>query len=616
MRRFTFLLILFFFSACASQGSDQDLGRTLVEVSSTPSPSSITKIIAVHSPTPSPTSTPTRTHTSSPSPTPTAHPAIISGNPRGYQLLNPTPTYGAPCGLVDTFDFPLDPPNGEEATGGFGFGSYHQGYEKYHAGEDWGFRNRSNLGQSVHSIGHGQVTYAAPNGWGLDKGTVVVCEATCNGTTTFYGHLDPPSVTLQTGDCVRRGDKVGEIGNPRTPPHLHFEIRYHLPNSTGHGYWSTDPAEAGWLSPSQTIWESRLKASPGIVWTLPYVEGLTMGLGTYQEDYLFIQEGMIKAIDPLNGNITWQKVISDTIRNAVLVGPPGVNTITTQIFPGRRDIDRVYLFELGGDLTAYGLESPIEALWRADLNAYSTANLIPLPGGGFLVADRRRTIAIDSTGRTLWEEDVGSFPGSWARYKDQVIFSSDDGLWTADLDSAEAWDWPITGIVTVSGENLYIYAEDGLYSANIENDNNTLLHSFFGTNLDQGAIAPVRDGGLVVLHTNAYDRRLLLFDETGRLVWERSIKELLRGQWQLYSRDDEVYLLHIYSSYAGTTVDIYAIGLDSAAFTHILSSGSRRAFVRNTWIRSMGEGLWLLNTDGGPIGAFDLKAAYARITSP
>ncbi|HZY45078.1 MAG TPA: M23 family metallopeptidase, partial [Anaerolineae bacterium] len=46
---------------------------------------------------------------------------------------------------------------------------------------------------------------------------------------SFYGHLDPPSVVLNVGDCVERGQQVGEIGKPRGRPHLHFEIRHHLP---------------------------------------------------------------------------------------------------------------------------------------------------------------------------------------------------------------------------------------------------------------------------------------------------------------------------------------------------------------------------------------------------
>ena len=32
--------------------------------------------------------------------------------------------------------------------------------------------------------------------------------------------------------------------------HEHFEIRTHMPEEPGPGYWPTDPTEAGWLPPS------------------------------------------------------------------------------------------------------------------------------------------------------------------------------------------------------------------------------------------------------------------------------------------------------------------------------------------------------------------------------
>ena len=34
-----------------------------------------------------------------------------------------------------------------------------------------------------------------------------------------------PSVTLQAGQCVARGQQIAVLGRPRSSPHLHFEIR-------------------------------------------------------------------------------------------------------------------------------------------------------------------------------------------------------------------------------------------------------------------------------------------------------------------------------------------------------------------------------------------------------
>jgi hypothetical protein len=239
-----------------------------------------------------------------------------------------------------------------------------------------------------------------------------------------------------------------------------------------------------------------------------------------------------------------------------------------------------------------------------------------MSGGGVLVADRRRIIAVDLEGRIQWNDAVRTHPQSWGRYKAQLLLSTGDGLVTADQEGLDIWGWQTTGLVSASGEDLYLYAEDGLYRADFDIKTGILLKELEGTILDQAAISPAGDRGLVLIHTNGHDRRLLLIDFTGRVVWERSLSSLSRGSWYLFSDQDDVYLMHTYSVLSNLTVDIYVIDLESAVLTHIIRTGSRRAFSRNTWLDHMGDGLWLLNTDGGPLGAFDLQAAYERITQP
>ena len=211
----------------------------------------------------SPTTTPTIT----PTPTPTAVPLSITL--LRSQQSTPASEPGARCGVVDTLDFPLDPPDAKNVRfGGQDFGAFRDTYYGYHAGEDWWGTGGdvSSFGAPVHSIGHGVVTYAEPNGWGRDKGVIIIRHTFPDGSRilSFYGHLHPPSVTLRLGDCVVRGDQIGQIGQPRSSPHLHFEIREHMPSSTGRGYWSSDPAKAGWKPPSQFIWTYRMGTSPGV----------------------------------------------------------------------------------------------------------------------------------------------------------------------------------------------------------------------------------------------------------------------------------------------------------------------------------------------------------------
>ena len=220
-------------------------------VSSVPTATLTTTYTATPSPTITPSPTNTQTPTPTLTPTPTALPFHISGNPYTARLHDPIATSNAPCGLVDVLDFPIDPPHAANINrGGQDFGVYRQRYEKNHAGEDWGGPGGrgGNFGTPVHSIGHGWVTYAEPEGWNRDKGVVIIRHILADGSTflSFYGHLDPPSVVLEAGDCVQRGQQVGNIGRPRSSPHLHFEIRTHLPYTPGPGLLASKPYPS-WL---------------------------------------------------------------------------------------------------------------------------------------------------------------------------------------------------------------------------------------------------------------------------------------------------------------------------------------------------------------------------------
>ncbi|MCX7623382.1 MAG: M23 family metallopeptidase [Thermomicrobium sp.] len=105
------------------------------------------------------------------------------------------------------------------------------------------FRNRASLyaaGQGLHfgvdfaarcgtivrAIGDGTVV-AVDGPYGAAPHNVVIDHG--NGYRSLYGHLLERS-PLQVGQKVRRGEPVGEVGDPAGPrcdraPHLHLEIR-------------------------------------------------------------------------------------------------------------------------------------------------------------------------------------------------------------------------------------------------------------------------------------------------------------------------------------------------------------------------------------------------------
>jgi murein DD-endopeptidase MepM/ murein hydrolase activator NlpD len=79
------------------------------------------------------------------------------------------------------------------------------------------------IGTPIYAAGDGIVKYAGPaSGYGyliiIDHG---------GGLETWYAHMYPYQVRVFTGQQVKRGQQIAEIGNngKSTGPHLHFEVR-------------------------------------------------------------------------------------------------------------------------------------------------------------------------------------------------------------------------------------------------------------------------------------------------------------------------------------------------------------------------------------------------------
>lgn len=576
----------------------------------------ITRIFITTTPRPTLTASPTPTATQTPAPTPTPTPTapeiMVAGNPRAYTLFDPVPQSGAPCGWADTLDFPLAPPNGETAFGGGDFGAYRERYEKYHAGEDWGFSNRSNFGQPVHSIGHGQITYAQPVGWGADKGVFIVRHTFSNGDSflSFYGHLDPPSVTLKEGVCVQRGDIVGQIGRPRTPPHLHFEVRVHFPYSTGGGYWPSDPAGAGWMPPSQTISQYRLQVSPGAVWTAEDASTSSRPLGNLDETtFLMIAGDDLVGIDLLTGDELWLYKLSDHIKDALL------------------DLDRqvLYISDSVAGLLAFALpdgkefnSEGLEPFWEQKLPSSGRIDFMPLPGGGVLVSHRDTLSAFSPQGDLLWEEDQDGYLESWALANEWVVFTTSDDhapLMTADADGLYIWEDALSGIPLVADDQAWLYAEDGLYKLNLTAQTTRRVYDLPTTLMRRSTAFLLSDGGLILLHTDSADRRLLSFDSDGKLQWEFSIP--LEGEPHFFELDGEI-ILAIQPSYSarGTykAIEIFAVDPQQEKLTRIFEGGSRAFNPRTSWISTASDQGLLIHLGGIGSVYFDTEAARERMS--
>lgn len=581
--------------------------------------------------TPSPTNTPrpTATPTITPTPTATAQPVVVNGNPLSVAARDPSPQAGAPCGVMDTLDFPLDPPDAlNVARGGQDFGVFRNRYDGYHTGEDWwgpGGR-RGSFGEPVYSIGHGQVTFAHPYGWGIDQGTVILRHVYPDGREfySFYGHLDPPSVELLYGQCVRRGEKVGEIGRPRSSPHLHFEIRAHTPMDPGPGYWSHDPTRSGWVSPSQTIWNRRMGTSPGVLWLRPYSEPGIQGAGLWDgaATLLTIANVDLLGLDAASGGVTWRYTFGETELGPddEIIPPVGAHT-----FDAVEPI--LYMADRSGRISAVRLPDPdadetagdpgVIPLWDLQLHDVRGApHLVPLPSGGVVLMVQRRMIAFTAAGALLWREPFEAQPGEWLTLQDSVLLSAsgaDEELWQVSADGLQPWPMDRGGHLAQTSDGVFLYDGQAVYKLDTATQEASLFYDLADGLVAQGDLLALTDGGLLLAHMDSGNRRLMALDGKGELRWERAYGDVMDGAPTLLLSGGQPYLFDRHENGSWTNVALYAIDSQTARLTWIFGGGTRDPAANGTFILDGQPGQFIINIGGGSLVAFDADLARQTV---
>jgi murein DD-endopeptidase MepM/ murein hydrolase activator NlpD len=559
-------------------------------------------------PTPSHTPTATATPTNTPTPTATAVPLTVTGDPLSGRLTTPVAQYGAPCGVVDVLDFPLNPPDAAGLAGGGDFGIYRSRYGKYHAGEDWWAASRgASFGEPVHSIGHGWVTYAEPLGWNVDQGVVIIQHTLANGQTilSFYGHLDPPSIVLTPGECVVRGQQVGQIGRPRGSPHLHFEVRLQSPYVPLSGYWPEDPTVMGWLPPSQTIWGQRLRSAPGVEWVRPPVAEGTKGIGVLNGDTLLvIEDGELVGLNLADGAVRWRYEGESRLSNGVMDGQRPV------VYVVGRD-GRVEALSLLDGQGVVSSTPGLAALWEVRLSLFGTPVLMPLPQGGVVVSVRQELIGIGLEGTVLWRGNSMGQLFAWATAGEKLMISmsgNETTLWEADETGLEAWPLTWSGYPIYQNGRLWFYTRDGVYELDMATRTAGLLYGLPASSLQFGEGLALADGGVLLAQADGFDRRLLLFAADGSLRWERSYSGLVEGRPRLLLLDGVVYLVAQDMSGSAMEVRVYRVDVETAELVHLFTGGTRTGVAADVWALAVG-GRLVINIGGGHMVGFEPGAA-------
>ena len=505
------------------------------------------------------------------------------------------PQGNAACGVVDLLDFPMDPPDGQNVSGGGDFGRFRDRFGKYHAGEDWwGPDRRSSFGQPVYSIGHGLVTYAEPEGWNRDKGVLIIRHTFADGSTilSFYGHLDPPSVVLKPGQCVVRGQQIGEIGRPRSSPHLHFEIRSQSAYAPLTGYWPEDPTLVGWLPPSHFIWNQRIASAPGVLWTRPFVAEGTQAIGmTHEDTYVAVEDSQLIGIDKVDGHVRWRYGNENPIMSAAL--------------DARNPV--IYVAGVSGQIQALRLPAGSSAavtpapLWQITLAAAGTPALMPLAEGGVVASVPGTLFGFGPEGVLSWQRESQGQPVAWALAGDVLWLSTasqDSPLWQIDGSGPQLWQAPAGGHPLIAAGQTWLYTSDGLYRLNAEGRTAELQHPLPPGSRWLGDATALPDGGVLLAHADTFDRRLIAFNADGSLRWQRSYGAAVGGKVRLRVLDEELYLIAEDNSGESSTLSVFAIDAAGAGMSRIFTGGTRSNITADTWVLA-GGGQLLLNIGGG-----------------
>ncbi len=424
----------------------------------------------------------------------------------------------------------------------------------------------------------------------------------------MYGHLDPSSIVLRVGDCVARGEQVGQIGRPRSPPHLHFEIRRHMPTSPGPGYWSVDPTLAGWEPPSQYIWNYRIATAPGVGWARPSAVQSTKGLGVLDPDtFVAVEDGQLLGINLLDGSLRWRQPLAVTMVDATL------------------DAERslVYVADMFGQMEAFQVSEPRDGngsgmpLWEIKLDPLGFGTLLPLPGGGVVASSRRQLVGISPAGQLLWQQDATGRVFDWTLAEDLLIVSAEGRngvLWTIGQAGPIAQVAHVGGRPVIVGDQVWVYAADGIYQLHPETLSAELLYALPYGSLWLGDMVALPGGGVLVAHTDRFDKRLIALDGDGGVRWQRSFADFIRGQPSLLVLDGSAYLASLDATGSFSEVSIFAVDLNSAELTRIFTGGSRNPLPQDTWAFPSGDHRILINIGGSSMALLDPQAALAAVS--
>ncbi len=205
---------------------------------------------------------------------------------------------------------------------------------------------------------------------------------------------------------------------------------------------------------------------------------------------------------------------------------------------------------------------------------------------------------------------------------DQLLFSisgQEDSIWAADQSGAVDREIPVNGRLATVGDQIIIYAENGIYRFDPATNDTTLLYPLPRGLSRHGDLVTLADGTILVAHADIRDRRLIALTVEGELLWERSYSSRIQGQETLLELNGQVYLFSAADSRftfnSSKQMDVYSVDLESIELVHIFAGGTRIYRPVNTIASAAGQNTILINIGGANLVALDPQIAERAIRS-
>jgi hypothetical protein len=319
-----------------------------------------------------------------------------------------------------------------------------------------------------------------------------------------------------------------------------------------------------------------------------------------------------------DGRVRWRQASSIRATEAI-VDPSGSMVYSANRYTGRVEALRFAGSRGGSAITAP--DSPLVPLWETKLGAASSVTLMPLPGGGVAVSSRKGMIGLSAAGELLWEHDSSVKAFDWLLHEDRLIFSTigeEVSLWTADGSEPVALPTPGAGYLVRVKDQIWVYGDQGIYRLDPETFSADLLYALPEGRLEQGSMAALPGGGVLLIHADAHDKRLIALNADGTLGWQRLYGRSAHGhEHRLVVLDGRPFLVSHQRAAASNKVAVSLVDVDRARLTQLFVTTGRNPRPDDTWVSATTDGRLLLSVGsglgGGSIVALDVQSALEAV---